>query len=175
MATTLETPSSAVSLSSDMREKEIGGHHERLSGAVTPPQDPEKGAVSPEQPAASQPSPARPYTGWRWFLVCVAIYSTAFLYGLDTTIVADIQAPVVETFGEVQKLGWLGIGFACGSIATILSLGKAFGIFDVKWLYIASIVLFETGSALCGGSPNMNALIVGRILAGAGGAGMYLG
>jgi MFS family permease len=26
----------------------------------------------------------------------------------------------------------------------------------MKWVYVASLVLFETGSALCGGSPNMN-------------------
>jgi MFS family permease len=30
-------------------------------------------------------------------------------------------------------------------------------------------------SALCGAAPNMNAEIVGRVLAGAGGNGMYLG
>lgn len=35
--------------------------------------------------------------------------------------------------------------------------------------------MFEAGSALCGGAPNMNALIVGRIWAGMGGAGIYLG
>lgn len=40
---------------------------------------------------------------------------------------------------------------------------------------IASIVLFEAGSALCGAAPTMNAIIVGRVLAGVGGAGMYLG
>lgn len=35
--------------------------------------------------------------------------------------------------------------------------------------------MFEAGSALCGGAPSMNALIVGRVWAGVGGAGMYLG
>ena len=50
-----------------------------------------------------------------------------------------------------------------------------FGLFDAKWLYIASIVVFELGSLLCGVSPTMDTLIVGRVIAGAGGAGMYLG
>jgi hypothetical protein len=115
---------------------------------------------------------ARRQTGFKWILVCIAIYSSAFLYGLDNTIVADIQSAAVEQFGEVEKLGWLGIGFPLGSIATILSIGKAFSIFDTKWIYIASLVMFAAGSALCGGSPSMNALIVGRVWAGAGGAGM---
>lgn len=50
-----------------------------------------------------------------------------------------------------------------------------FGIFDPKWLYIICVAMFEVGSALCGAAPSMNALIVGRAIAGLGGAGMYLG
>ena len=75
----------------------------------------------------------RKYKGWWWLAVCAAAYSSAFLYGLDTTIVANIQPFAVEQFGDVEKLGWLGIGFPLGSVATILSFSKAFGMFDVKW------------------------------------------
>lgn len=139
-----------------------------------PAVDAEKGSLeAPNE--GSRPIPGAQYNNWQWIAVLAAIYSSAFLYGLDNTIVADIQAAAVETFGEVEKLGWLGIGFPLGSIATILSLSKAFGIFDVKWLYLGSLIMFEAGSALCGGAPSMNALIVGRVWAGAGGAGMYLG
>jgi MFS family permease len=70
---------------------------------------------------------------------------------------------------------WVGVGFPLGSVAIILPLGYAFGLFELKILYLASIILFEAGSALCGGAPTMDALIVGRVIAGAGGAGMYLG
>src|SRR6187551_747284 len=108
-------------------------------------------------------------------MLCLALYSSALLYGLDNTIVADIQPAVVETFNNVQKLGWIGIGFPLGSIATILPFGRAYGLFDIKWLYIGSLISFAAGTALCGGAPSMNALIIGRVWAGAGGAGMYLG
>jgi MFS family permease len=37
------------------------------------------------------------------------------------------------------------------------------------------VTVFSVGSALCGAAPNMNALIVGRVIAGVGGAGVYLG
>ncbi|KAI9703719.1 MAG: hypothetical protein M1836_007489 [Candelina mexicana] len=50
-----------------------------------------------------------------------------------------------------------------------------FGLFNAKWLYIISVVIFEASSALCGAAPNMDAMIVGRVFAGAGGIGMYLG
>lgn len=65
-------------------------------------------------------NPQRAIQGLRWFLVCLAIFSCNLLYGLDTTIVADIQAAVVQTFDDVVELGWLGIGFPLGSIAIIL-------------------------------------------------------
>ncbi|KAI9745042.1 MAG: hypothetical protein M1818_001320 [Claussenomyces sp. TS43310] len=117
----------------------------------------------------------RGVTGFRWFLVCVAIFSANILYGLDTTIAADIQASVSETFDNVTQLGWLGIGFTLGSTVAILPLGKAYGAFDTKWVFIGCLVMFEAGSALCGAAPSMNAIIVGRVWAGAGGAGMYLG
>ena len=60
--------------------------------------------------------------GWRWIAICLSVYSSCFLYGLDTTIVADIQANAAETFGAVEKLAWLSTGFSLGSIAIIMSL-----------------------------------------------------
>lgn len=62
-----------------------------------------------------------------------------------------------------------------GGVAATLPLGKLFGLYNVKWLYILSLVLFMAGSALCGAARTMNAMIVGRVIAGIGGNGMYLG
>lgn len=42
-------------------------------------------------------------------------------------------------------------------------------------LFISSVVLLEVGSALCGASPSLDALIVGRAICGVGGMGIYLG
>lgn len=126
-------------------------------------------------PVEPKPAAERTVTGIRWFLICVAIFSANILYGLDTTIAADIQAAVSETFGEVALLGWLGVGFTLGSTVAILPLGKAFGTFDVKWVFLTCLTMFAAGSALCGAAPSMNAIIVGRVWAGVGGAGMYLG
>ncbi|KNG88843.1 hypothetical protein ANOM_002459 [Aspergillus nomiae NRRL 13137] len=121
-----------------------------------------------------QESP-RQVSGYKWFFVCVGFYLTTFLYGLDTTIAADVQGPIIETFGQIEKISWVGIAFPMGSVATILLMSSAYGSFDIKWLYICSIVLFEIGSAICGAAPTMDTLIGGRIVAGIGGAGMYLG
>jgi MFS family permease len=95
--------------------------------------------------------------------------------GLDTTIAADVQGSILISLGEIQKLAWVGVGFPMGSVATILLIGFCFSLFSVKWFTLCSLILFEVGSAVCGAASTMNAMIVGRIIAGVGGAGMYLG
>ncbi|KAJ5980927.1 hypothetical protein N7481_008225 [Penicillium waksmanii] len=110
-----------------------------------------------------------------WALIVLTILSSTFLFSLDNTIVADVQYPIVERFGEVGKMSWLGVAFVLSGSATIIAWGKLFGIFSAKFLYLFSVVMFEVGSAVCGAAPSMNAMIVGRAVAGLGGAGMYLG
>lgn len=148
-----------------MTEKDVG------TGAVS------DGATSTESnhTAVVTGASERTLHGVRWVLVCVAIFSANILYGLDTTIVADIQGAVSESFDNAAQLGWLGVGFTLGSTVAILPLGKAFGIFDAKWVFLGCLFNFAAASALCGAAPNMNAMIVGRVWAGMGGAGMYLG
>jgi MFS family permease len=94
---------------------------------------------------------------------------------LDTTIAADVQGPVYERLGDIQNLSWVGLGFTMASVATILLFGRAYGLFNIKVLLLSSIAGFEIGSALCGAAPTSDALIIGRVIAGIGGAGMYLG
>ncbi|KAK7738524.1 hypothetical protein SLS53_006044 [Cytospora paraplurivora] len=113
--------------------------------------------------------------GFRWSLICISLYVTCFLYGLDTTIAADVQGSVTDTFGHVEQLSWIGAGFPLGSVCVILLLGALYNTFNIKWVFIITVLLFMAGSALCGGAPTMSALIVGRVIAGAGGSGIYLG
>lgn len=62
-----------------------------------------------------------------------------------------------------------------GGLVFALPSGKIFGLFDTKSLYIICGVIFCVGSALCGAAPNMACMIIGRIVAGIGGNGMYVG
>ena len=105
----------------------------------------------------------------------MTINSGTFLFALDNTIVADIQPAIIKTYGDssVTDIPWLANAFALAAASLLLPWGKLYAIFDSKWLYIISVIIFEAGSALCGGAPSMNALIVGRAIAGAGAIGIY--
>ncbi|KAI9859548.1 MAG: hypothetical protein M1824_003714 [Vezdaea acicularis] len=130
----------------------------------------EKGEV----PVDREPPP-RTVTGFLWALVVVSILSSTFLFALDNTIVADIQPAIIERFGDIGKLPWLSVAFLLGAVSTNLIWGKIYGQFNAKWLYIVTVFLFEAGSAICGAANNLDALIVGRAIAGVGGSGMYVG
>ena len=108
-------------------------------------------------------------------MIIAAILSTIFLFALDNTITADVIPAIVGNFGHADKLPWLSVAFQIGGVSAVLPLGRVYALFNAKWLYIFFVVLFCTGSALCGGAPNMNAFIVGRVIAGVGGIGIYLG
>ncbi|KAL9056708.1 MAG: hypothetical protein Q9162_002777 [Coniocarpon cinnabarinum] len=152
--------------------KELG-----LDASATTERDLEKDAGSSDHSGAGEKltrSETNRPSKYSWALCTAGLFLGAFLYGLDTTIAADVQASVYEDFLNIEKLAWVGVGFPMGSVGVILLLGFCCGLFDTKWVFIASLTLFEAGSALCGGAPNIDALIVGRVLAGMGGAGIYL-
>jgi hypothetical protein len=110
-ATTQHLPSHTSDGSSDPSKS--------LNGAVEKEEErKEQEQITPD-PSDAQPE-TRAVTGWKWIMVCVGLYCAIFLYGLDNTIAADIQSAILETYGEVGQLAWIGTGFPLGSVATIL-------------------------------------------------------
>ncbi|KAK9772341.1 putative Major facilitator superfamily (MFS) profile domain-containing protein [Seiridium cardinale] len=112
--------------------------------------------------------------GFKWWFAYASVLSTVLLFAIDGTIVADIQPSIVDSLGEVDKLPWIGVAISLGTVA-ILPHGKALGIFNVKWYFLAMVFGFEVGSAICGAAPTMNVMIGGRFIQGFFGCGVYAG
>jgi MFS family permease len=53
--------------------------------------------------------------------------------------------------------------------------GKFYTFFNVKYVFLVAIAIFEIGSAICGAAPNSIAFIIGRAVAGLGSAGIMSG
>jgi MFS family permease len=53
--------------------------------------------------------------------------------------------------------------------------GKLYTFFPVRDVLLSSVLLFEIASAICGAAPNSAAFIIGRAIAGVGGAGIFAG
>jgi hypothetical protein len=58
--------------------------------------------------------------GWKWIATAASLYIGALIYGLDSTIVADIQPNLVQQFNNFESLTWAGTGFPLGSFCSIL-------------------------------------------------------
>ncbi|KAL8916100.1 MAG: hypothetical protein Q9172_006454 [Xanthocarpia lactea] len=57
----------------------------------------------------------------KWLLVILGTLSSAFLFALDNSIVADIQPQIIQQFpGSIDKLPWLSVAFALGGAASTL-------------------------------------------------------
>ncbi|KAJ5986628.1 DNA repair protein RAD50 [Penicillium sp. IBT 35674x] len=161
----------------DLMPEKLQGEDRQFSETSLPAEK-EKGLEESTERGTSSgdsaPAQQRSITGLKWFFAYASVLSTVFLFALDGTIVAALQPSIVETFKNESDLSWIGVSFMLGDTA-ILPLGKAFGKFNIKWLFISCLVVFEIGSAVCGAAPTMNAFIVGRVIGGVGGCGIYVG
>ncbi len=81
---------------------------------------PENETTPDESLRQEEDNSPRTLHGFKWFLVCVSLYIGGLIYGLDTTIAADIQAAIVERFDNVERLTWVGTAFPLGSVCAIL-------------------------------------------------------
>ncbi|KAI0181680.1 MFS general substrate transporter [Hypoxylon sp. FL1284] len=157
------------------------------TGLTTGPALPAEGSDTSRQEKAgghdtqlltSEAGPAnitRKVTGIRWFIVITAVLSSTFLYALDNTVTANVRPSMVETFGRTDILTWLSVSYPMGEVGSNPVWGKLNKQFNTKLLYLAALLIFEVGSAVIGSAQSVEAVIVGRAVAGVGGSGIYVG
>ncbi|KAL8740901.1 MAG: hypothetical protein Q9190_006440 [Brigantiaea leucoxantha] len=114
-------------------------------------------------------------TGVRLAGIVAALILSVFLVALDMTIVATAIPRITDQFHSLDEVGWYGAAFFLTLASFQGTWGKAYKYFPLKLSFMISIFIFEVGSLLCGVAPNSTALIVGRAIAGAGGAGIASG
>lgn len=106
------------------------------------------------------------------YLCFASVFFCLFLFALDQTIIATIVTTVGNKFNSFDKIGWLSSGFFISMAVLVAVWGKLSIIFGRRNSMIVAIILFEAGSLMCALADNMNVLIGGRVLAGAGGGGI---
>ncbi|CZR45113.1 uncharacterized protein FPRO_15712 [Fusarium proliferatum ET1] len=122
------------------------------------------GSTLPEYPA-----------GLRLSIVVLALLLCMFLQALDMTIVATAIPKITDEFPGLDLVSWYGSAFFMCLAAFQTTWGKIYKHFPLKLAYLASILIFEIGSLLCGAAPNAITLILGRAIAGIGAAGIGSG
>ncbi|MCX5042329.1 MFS transporter [Aldersonia sp. NBC_00410] len=97
-----------------------------------------------------------------------------FLAALDQTIVATALPTIVNDLGGADHLTWVVTSYMLATTVTTPLWGKLGDLFGRKPLFIASVVIFLVGSALCGLAGSMATLIGFRALQGVGAGGLMV-
>jgi drug resistance transporter, EmrB/QacA subfamily len=105
----------------------------------------------------------------RKMIVFLGVIMAMLLSSLDSTIVSTAMPKVLTSLGGVEYLSWVFTAYMLASTISVPIFGKLADIYGRKPFYIAGVVVFLLGSALCGISGTMTQLILFRALQGVGG------
>lgn len=114
-------------------------------------------------------------TGFRLGMIVLALLLSVFLVALDMTIIGTAIPKITSEFSSLDQVGWYGSAFFLTLASFQSTWGKAYKYFPLKLSFLISILVFELGSLICAVANNSTTLIVGRAVAGAGGAGIASG
>src|SRR5947209_9453525 len=110
---------------------------------------------------------------YKWIVASVVIIGV-FMSILDQTIV-NIAIPRLQaTFGaDIHSVQWVLTAYILTQGVVTPTAAYFSDRLGIKRFYIISLIAFTAGSALCGIAWNLPALILLRILQGAGGAAFF--
>ncbi|KAM7221841.1 Major facilitator superfamily domain containing protein [Rhypophila decipiens] len=114
-------------------------------------------------------------TGAKLMVVLGCLIVGTFLLMLDTSVIATAAPSIINDFKSLPDLGWYSSVYqlACAAIQPLT--GKIFQRFPLKSTYLAFFLVFMLGSVLCATAISSKMFIIGRAVAGLGGAGITTG
>ncbi len=126
------------------------------------------GATGLEQQAPKTPAHMTPLTGGTLVLGTIALSLATFMNVLDTSI-ANVSIPAIAgDLGVSSSQGtWVITSFGVANAIAVPLTGFVTQRFGAVKVFLASILLFTLFSFLCGQAPNLEILILFRVLQGA--------
>src|SRR5207248_2851493 len=131
-----------------------------------------RGVTSIKARLARKP-PGYQFTIGRILAIYAGLMVTLLLAALDQTIVATAVPKVVSDLGGITQYTWVFTAYMLGSTVTVPLYGKLGDVHGRKPLFIVAILIFLTGSALCGAAQNMWELVIFRAVQGIGAGGLF--
>lgn len=90
-------------------------HHaskdEPISSSAQGEEDHENGVEDDSDQRFPRSAPLSPLC---WFILCSSMLLAEMQAALDSTITADLQPTIVDTFGEISKLPWINVTYSLG-------------------------------------------------------------
>jgi EmrB/QacA subfamily drug resistance transporter len=113
-----------------------------------------------------------PRTPSPW-IVFSAVAVGTFMATLDGNIVAVALPTIGRDFGaSIARLEWIVNAYLLAISATLLAMGRLGDLLGLRALFVAGMLVFTAGSALCGAAPAYPALVAARIFQALGASAM---
>ena len=106
-------------------------------------------------------------------VIIAGVLLSMLLAALDQTIVAPAMPTIGHALGQADYLPWIVTGYLLTATAMAPLYGKISDIYGRRPTIFAAIAIFLLGSLLSALAPNMPTLIVGRLVQGLGGGGLF--
>ncbi len=103
--------------------------------------------------------------------ILIATSISYIVVTLDTSIVNVALQSISNSFlVNISQLQWIVNAYTLAFASLILTAGTLGDIFGAKKIYLIGLLIFTASSLLCGFAPNINILIMARVLQGIGAA-----
>ncbi|KAI1338681.1 major facilitator superfamily domain-containing protein [Xylariaceae sp. FL0016] len=167
--TAVHPPSTAPQMANDDAEQPKG---------ATPPSAPDPEQGTGPKPPGGPPDPSealyQPKT-FQFWSVLFCVFLGLFIVALDRTILGTATPQITRDFHSLGDIGWYGSAYQLTTAASQLLFGRIYTFYEAKRTFLVTVLIFEIGSAICGAAPSSIVFIIGRAIAGVGGAGIFSG
>lgn len=112
--------------------------------------------------------------GWRLLAVFLGLAIGMFVSSLSETIASTALPTIVGDLGGVEIMQWVSTTYILASTVVMPFYGRMGDRIGRKHLLVAALGLYGAGKFICGITPNMAGLILGRAVSGVGGGGLVI-
>src|SRR5215831_2979694 len=138
-----------------------------------------RGAIRPSPANDSDNSASLPQSVEPWrprvnpWLIAVVVATAAFMEVLDTSI-ANVALPYMagSLSATNDQSTWVLTSYLVSNAIVLPISGWIASVFGRKRYFLMSLLIFTVASLLCGFAPSLGAMIIFRVLQGAGGGGL---
>ncbi len=85
-------------------------------------------------------------TGTKLASLTFGLATATFVVALDNTIIATAIPRITTDFHALNDVGWYGSSYLLTTTSLQPSFGKIYTYFDVKWVYLSALMIFERAS-----------------------------
>ncbi|KAK0721051.1 major facilitator superfamily domain-containing protein [Lasiosphaeris hirsuta] len=126
-------------------------------------------------PSLLEPATQSDLSGYWLYLLLTSPVAILFLTLLDSSIISTAIPRITHEFHSTLDIGWYGAAYQLANACMQPLVGKLYTYYPTKTLFLSFFTIFEIGSLVCGLALTSEALILGRLIAGIGAAGVVNG